>query len=128
MAKHIKNARWDYDRDRNRALERFKIADPAAYALFCSAEVGLKSLGPPGTLYAKELDDLSAANSCLTIERQWLTAREIANKVYDGGYPMDSDRGLGYYVQNIGRHVERGNLQRVDGKIGKAEWKYPATE
>lgn len=127
MPRHIKNTRAKLERDRARALEAFKAALPDDYEKFCVAEAGLKALGPVETRYARELKDPDAITACLEYEERWLTPRQIANLLHAGGYPMDAERGIGLLVQNIGKHVIRGNYQEVAGKVGLLAWKYPDT-
>lgn len=131
MGKHIKNVRATMERNRAKALAVFQQlaikAKSDAYETFITAEAGLKALGPVESIYAREVGDLNAINAVLEYEERWMSPQQIANELHLGGYPMDPERGIGYMVQNIGRHAKRGNLQRVDELIGKLDWKYPGT-
>jgi hypothetical protein len=128
MPPHIKNTRKKLERQRALALEVFKKEAEAAYESFIAAEAGLKYLGVPENLrYAQALGDLEAVNACLEYEGEWLPIQKIADLVHRGGYPMDPIRGSGLLIQNIRKHVQRGNLQQVDGLVGRIDWKSDET-
>lgn len=120
----IQNPRARLLRERGLILDRMSEVAPDLVAEFRANEAALEALDvKPGTRYAKIRGTKAAAVACLEHEGEWLTRREIAQKLYEGGFEMDPKRGFILVMDALGHNVARGNFQEVDGKVGLNEWK-----
>ena len=130
MGKHIKNERLRLSRQRDKALEAFRIALPGEYERFISAEASLREMGSSeGRRYAECNRPQLAARAVLEYEQAWLTPSEIADLAHRGGVPgWDPERGQALFVQSLKKNIQRGHFVQIDGKVGLPEWKYPAAD
>ena len=130
MGKHIKSERRALSRKRAKALLELQAAAPESYLRFMAAEAGLKQISiSDNERYREFRRPAKAALACLDYEQRWLTAQQIADLVERGGYPdWDPIRQQGLFVRALNVSAKRGNIQRVDDKLGKPKWHYPLAD